>query len=183
MIMTNAAISAELRNNNGIFKPCQAAIEAKPIDSANAIVLEASLEMPFSPKTAYDAFKNFSRHSDWNPNTSVEYVDPLNRPHEARWTMEAFAGLKIDWHTVPTALEPNRAIAWKSIKGMQLEGQVHFMPIADGSQTLMVLTSSYVVPRMMRRFICRWNKGKNESNQVKDVLEKFREVVSQEQAE
>lgn len=178
--MVNAA-AAELTCDGIGFKPCAAAMRAKPIDKANAIVMEASLEMPFSPKVAYDAFSDFSRHSDWNPGvTSVEYVDPLNR--EARWTMEAFAGLKIDWHTVPTVLDPNKAIAWKSIKGMQLEGQVHFTPIADGGQTLMVLTSSYVVPRMMRRFFGKAKKGKKESNQVKDVLEKFRDVVSQEQA-
>lgn len=103
MIMANTA-TAEL-GNEGIFKPSVSAMKAKPIDSPNAIVLEASLEMPFSPKVAYDAFSDFSRHADWNPGvTNVEYVDPLNRPHEARWTMEAFAGLKIDWHTVPTAL-------------------------------------------------------------------------------
>lgn len=181
MIMANTA-TAEL-GNEGIFKPSVSAMKAKPIDSPNAIVLEASLEMPFSPKVAYDAFSDFSRHADWNPGvTNVEYVDPLNRPHEARWTMEAFAGLKIDWHTVPTALEPSRVIAWKSIKGMQLEGQVHFTPLADGGQTLMVLTSSYVVPRMMRRFFGRSNKGKRESNRVKEVLEKFKEVVSEEQA-
>lgn len=65
---------------------------------------------------------------------------------------------------------------------MQLEGQVHFTPLADGGQTLMVLTSSYVVPRMMRRFFGRSNKGKRESNRVKEVLEKFKEVVSEEQA-
>ena len=153
-----------------------------PVDS-NAVMLEASLEMPFSPKVAYEAFSNFSRHGDWNSGVSgVEYVDPSKRPGVARWTMEAFGGLKIEWDTVPTALEPNKMIAWKSIKGMQLEGQAHFTAIADGQRTLMLLTSSYVVPRFVRRFFGRSNKGKRENHQVKDVLEQFRKVVSEEQA-
>ena len=180
--MVNTA-TAEMGSKEVVQPASAVELEASPVDSPNAVLLEASLEMPFSPKVAYEAFANFSRHGDWNSGVSgVEYVDPSNKPGVARWTMEAFGGLKIEWDTVPTALEPNKMIAWKSIKGMQLEGQAHFTAIADGQRTLMLLTSSYVVPRFVRRFFGRSNKGKQENHQVKDVLEQFRKVVAEEQA-
>ena len=143
--------------------------------SSEMVVSQASAELPFSPRLAYFAFSDFTRHNEWNPHvTSVEYMDASK--NEARWTMESY-GLKFGWSTVPVRKEPAKLLVWKSVKGLQLECRVEFEPIGE-NHCRMLYTQCYVPPRK----VIKHDRGpsKRESAQLKRTLELFRDAVQKE---
>ncbi|CAB9529882.1 expressed unknown protein [Seminavis robusta] len=143
---------------------------------SNVVVSQASIVLPFSPRTAYFAFSNFSRHSEWNPQlTKVEYVDGSR--NEARWTMESY-GIKFGWSTVPVRQEPNKLLVWRSVKGLQLQGRAEFEEYEEG-QTRMLFTMCYVAQRKVKSSSFA-GPSKRESAQLRMMLESFRDAVSKE---
>ena len=155
--------------------------------------------MPFPPDVAYRSFSNFSRHTEWNPSVkSVEYIDGSAKT-KARWTMETKLGFDVSWVTIPTTLQRNKAIAWKSIEGLKLEGKVSFQPVNEGRGTLMILSSTYSgVPekssmtassnKVKGKIINKVGSGSKvaplpttQSCRESQILEKFCEVVSKEE--
>ena len=139
----------------------------------NVVVSQASMVLPFSPRIAYFAFSDFTRHSEWNPHvTDVQYIDASR--HEARWTMESF-GLQFGWSTVPVRKEPTKLLVWKSVKGLQLQGRAEFEPVGDG-QCRMLYTLCYVAHRKVVKHDL--GPSKRESARLKLTLEMFRDAVS-----
>jgi len=174
MISTNYSSST---NNSGTQSLSSTNIsgnnsrEPPDLDVPRVVINQASVELPFSPRIAYFAFGDFTRHSQWNPHvTSVEYVDASRT--EARWTMQIF-GMKFGWSTIPVRKEPNKLIVWKSVKGLQLQARAEFEPLSDG-ECRMLYTLSYEAPRKLKY----QGDSKKESAQLRLMLETFRDVVA-----
>jgi hypothetical protein len=60
-------------------------------ESANVIVSQATIVLPFDSRTAYFAFSDFTRHPEWNPDLTK--VESVGKGNEVRWTMESY-GIK-----------------------------------------------------------------------------------------
>jgi uncharacterized membrane protein len=170
--MTNPTSHHHHHNSSS---PGNAAHPTGTFDSTNALVIQASHVLPFPPDKAFETFGDFKRHSEWQENvTSVEYSD--SRKFEARWTMESL-GIRFGWSTVPTVIEPNKLLVWRSVKGLQLQGRAEFDPLDDGSRTRIFYTLSYVVPKKVKHSL---GSTRRESTQLKSMLQKFSDAVEKE---
>lgn len=165
----------------GTSSSSQASMATPSMDSpgsssaAELYVSQASAELPFSPRIAYFAFSDFTRHNEWNPHvTSVEYTDASK--NEARWTMESY-GLQFGWSTVPVRKEPTKLLVWKSVKGLQLECRAEFEPIGE-NHCRMLYTQCYVLPRKVIKHDL--GPSKRESAQLKLTLTLFRDTIQTE---
>ena len=157
---------------------------------SNIIVRHAGHLLPFPVNIAYEKFSDFSRHAEWTPNIkSSQYLDPQQQT-KVRWTRETM-GFLIGWTTLTTVKEPNKALVWKSVEGIKCENRVIFQSVDDGRGTLMIMSSSYKVPEKVfipsHKMMGNKNKGPRasnntiESDQIKEILQRFCEIVTREE--
>lgn len=153
--------------------------------SKREIAVSSSLEMPFSPEVAFDAFSNLERQPSWsNWLKSVEYLDPAQKDgvdvafgsRETKWTV-GFRGISFSWNSISTRLERPRIIEWESTSGMKNRGQVVFDSQGDG--TYMTLKMTFVAPRFAAAIFRRSNKIASfvENRMLRTTLVNFCDVV------
>mmetsp|Transcript_18729 Transcript_18729/g.22469 ORF Transcript_18729/g.22469 Transcript_18729/m.22469 type:complete len:247 (-) Transcript_18729:387-1127(-) len=152
------------------------------------IVVSTSLEMPFPPEVAFDAFSNLERQPSWsNWLKSVKYVDPAEGDdgvevafgsRETKWTV-GFRGISFSWTSISTRLERPRLIEWESTSGMKNQGQVIFESNSEGTSTDMTLKMTFVTPRFAAAIFRRSGKIANfvENKMLKTTLVNFCDVV------
>ncbi|CAB9499844.1 Polyketide cyclase / dehydrase and lipid transport [Seminavis robusta] len=153
---------------------------------SNVIVRNAGHIMPFPVNVAFEKFSDFSRHSEWNPSiSSATYIDDSRT--KVRWTRETM-GFTIGWSTITTVKDPNKALAWKSIEGIKLENRVIFQSVDEGKGTLMIMSTNYKVPekvfvpsrKVVGKSKTRAYNNTYESDQMKEILVRFGEIVAKE---
>eukprot|EP00586_Coscinodiscus_wailesii_P012705 CAMPEP_0172517112 /NCGR_PEP_ID=MMETSP1066-20121228/281845_1 /TAXON_ID=671091 /ORGANISM="Coscinodiscus wailesii, Strain CCMP2513" /LENGTH=178 /DNA_ID=CAMNT_0013298913 /DNA_START=297 /DNA_END=833 /DNA_ORIENTATION=+ len=128
-------------------------------DSKRLISESASIELPFSSQTAYDAFSDLPRQPSWSPwLRSVSYLpddgdDDVGIPdsngvgRRSRWILRV-KGVTLGWRAVATALERPGVIRWESVSGVKNMGNVEITPLGD-HKCVMTLKMSVVVPRAL----------------------------------
>jgi uncharacterized membrane protein len=154
---------------------------------SNVIVRNAGHIMPFPVHVAYEKFSDFSRHSEWNPSISRAHYLDASRTN-VRWTRETL-GFTIGWTTMITMQKKNKALAWKSIEGINTDNRVIFEAVDDGKGTLMIMSTSYKVPekvfvpskKVFGKSKPRAANHTIESHQIKDILERFCAIVTKEE--
>jgi uncharacterized membrane protein len=108
----------------------------------NPIVVRSSIDLPFSPRVAYDAFSDLPRQPSWSPwLKDVCYVD--GSCEVSQWTMK-IAGLPFSWRSISTHQDRPRVIEWESTSGIRNKGRVDIQGLSPDGGAISSLPSSVV---------------------------------------
>ncbi len=94
-----------------------------------------------------------------------------------RWTAEAPLGSSVEWEAETVAFEPDRRIAWRSVRGdVETEGEVDFHETARGTTLLRVILGYDPPAGRLGALVARLF-GTNPEEQLEEDLERFAEVA------
>jgi uncharacterized membrane protein len=93
----------------------------------------------------YDFWRDFSNLSKVMEN--VERIDVIDS-RQSHWVVKAPGGGTVEWDAIVTEDEPERLIAWESVKGADIRsaGKVEFLDAPPGRGTMVRLTMVYDPP-------------------------------------
>ena len=137
-------------------------------------ITERHIEINAPVERVFDLFSDFESFPLWMKN--IKDVRYTGRRF-TRWAAEAPLGTEVEWEAETTLFEPDRRIAWRSVRGdVETEGEVIFEETRRGT-TLMRVVLGYALPagrlgEMVARLF-----GKNPDQQLEDDLARFAAVV------
>ena len=85
---------------------------------------EKSIEINAPVSVVFDLYSDFEKFPKW-----MKHIKEVRRTGEnyTRWTADAPLGINVEWEAETTAFEPNRRIAWQTVRGdVEMEGEVTF---------------------------------------------------------
>lgn len=137
-------------------------------------ITEKHVEIEAPVERVFDLFSDFESFPRWMKN--IKEVRYTGRRF-TRWTALAPLGTEVEWEAETTLFEPDRRIAWRSVRGdVDTEGEVLFEETRRGT-TLMRVVLGYALPAgRLGEMIARLF-GKNPDKQLEDDLERFAAVV------
>jgi uncharacterized protein YndB with AHSA1/START domain len=99
--------------------------------------IERNIEIDAPVERVFDLFSDFESMPRWMKNLAqVRYT---GRRH-IRWTAESPYGDRVEWETETTDFEPDRRIAWHSVRGdLRTEGEAIFEETQRGNTWLRVV--------------------------------------------
>jgi uncharacterized membrane protein len=156
--------------------------------SKRAIVVQTSVEVPFSASVAFDAFSDFPRQAEFSPwLRKVEYLNlnPGTNMGETKWTM-GYMGIVFSWNAFVTRIEYPNILEWKSTTGMPNFGRVDFSPVNDNdNRTNVTMTMTFVAPRLVAALFRRSSTLANtvQNQIIRTTLINFRDAVQKDQSQ
>lgn len=165
--------------------------ETQPSDdprlSDRAVVIQTSLEVPFSASVAFDAFSDFPRQAEFSPwLRKVEYLNPPGIAgkslDETKWTM-VYMGIRFSWNAIVTRIEYPNTLEWESTSGMQNYGSIEFSALSD-NKTNVTMTMTFVAPRLVAALFRRSSALANtvQNRIIRTTLINFRDTVQKEES-
>ena len=85
---------------------------------------EKSIEINAPVKVVFDLYSDFEKFPEW-----MKHIKEVRRTGEkyTKWTADAPLGINVEWEAETTTFEPNRKIAWRTVRGdVEMEGEVTF---------------------------------------------------------
>ncbi|HEY0385534.1 MAG TPA: SRPBCC family protein, partial [Pyrinomonadaceae bacterium] len=137
-------------------------------------IAEKRIEIRAPVARVFDLFSDFESFPRWMEN--IREVRRTGRRF-TRWAAEAPLGTEVEWEAEIVGYEPDRRIAWRSVRGdIDTEGEVFFEETRRGT-TLMHVVLGYALPagrlgEMVARLF-----GRDPEHQLADDLERFAAVV------
>lgn len=135
---------------------------------------EKIIEINAPLERVFDLFSDFESFPRWM--SHIKEVRYTGRRY-TRWTAEAPLGSSVEWEAETTAFEPDRLIAWRSVRGdVETEGQVVFQETMHGT-TLVRVRLGYDPPAGRLGALVARLFGTNPEDQLEEDLERFAEVA------
>src|SRR5687768_18557747 len=100
---------------------------------------ERSIEIKAPVEVVFGLYSHFERFPEW-----MEHIKEVRQtePRFTRWAADAPLGIDVEWEAETIEWEPNRKIAWRTVRGdIEMEGEVTFEEAGRGA-TLMHLAIS-----------------------------------------
>jgi uncharacterized protein YndB with AHSA1/START domain len=137
-------------------------------------ITEKRIEIDAPVARVFDLFSDFESFPRWMKN--IREVRYTGRRF-TRWAAEAPFGTEVEWEAETTHFEPERRIAWRSVRGdVDTEGEVIFEESGRGS-TLMRVVLGYHLPAGRLGEIVARLFGTDPEQQLEDDLERFAQVA------
>lgn len=131
---------------------------------------EKFIEIDAPVERVFDLFSNFENFPRWMRN--IKDVHYSGR-HYTRWTAAAPLGSEVEWEAETTAFQPDRRIAWRSVRGdVDTQGEVIFEETRRGT-TIMHVILGYDPPAGRLGAMVASLFGKNPEQQLEEDLERF----------
>jgi uncharacterized protein YndB with AHSA1/START domain len=106
-------------------------------------IAEKRIEIRAPVARVFDLFSDFESFPRWMEN--IREVRRTGRRF-TRWAAEAPLGTEVEWEAELTGYEPDRRIAWRSVRGdIETEGEVFFEETRRGTTSLHVVLG-YALP-------------------------------------
>jgi|GEM_PF-1107817 len=135
---------------------------------------EKIIEINAPVERVFDLFSDFESFPRWM--SHIKEVRYTGRRY-TRWTAEAPLGSSVEWEAETLAFEPDRRIAWRSVRGdVETEGEVDFQETARGT-TLLRVVLGYDPPAGRIGALVARLFGTNPEEQLEEDLERFAEVA------
>jgi uncharacterized membrane protein len=134
---------------------------------------EKSLEVNAPVQVVFDLYSDFEKFPEW-----MKSVKEVRRTGErlTKWTADAPL-MSVEWEAETTALEPNRRIAWRTVRGdVQMEGDVTFEETERGT-TRMNVALSYEPPAGRLGSLVAHLLGNDPEQQIEEELKRFAELA------
>eukprot|EP00978_Attheya_sp_CCMP212_P021538 scaffold62992_cov55-Attheya_sp.AAC.3 len=173
LTFVNSNVDSLQGDNNADEK---SSLSESPVVNKREIIVEASLDLPFSSEIAYNAFVDTERQPSWSDwLTDVKVLDESGIT--SLWTM-GFKGFSFQWTAQSTEQSFPHLIAWESTSGLRNHGRVQFFSQSP-QETNMQLTITMVVPRVVAALFRRSNKMASfiERRMLMETLVNFRSIV------
>src|SRR5918911_4068321 len=104
---------------------------------------EKFIEVNAPVEVVFDLYSDFESFPRW-----MQHVREVRRTGRryTRWRADAPLGMDIEWEAETTRFEPDRRIAWRSVRGdVETDGEVVFSEI-DPEATRMRVVLGYALP-------------------------------------
>lgn len=135
---------------------------------------EKIIEINAPIERVFDLFSDFESFPRWM--SHIKEVRYTGRRY-TRWTAEAPLGSSVEWEAETVAFEPDRRIAWRSVRGdVETEGEVDFEETARGTTLLRVLLGYDPPAGRIGALVARLF-GTNPEEQLEEDLLRFAEVA------
>jgi uncharacterized membrane protein len=135
---------------------------------------EKVIEINAPVERVFDLFSDFESFPRWM--SHIKEVRYTGRRY-TRWTAEAPLGSSVEWEAETIRFEPDRRIAWRSVRGdVETEGEVIFQETSHGT-TLVRVMLGYDPPAGRLGALVARLFGTDPEQQLEEDLERFAEVV------
>jgi uncharacterized protein YndB with AHSA1/START domain len=135
---------------------------------------EKIIEIDAPVERVFDLFSDFESFPRWMRN--IKEVRYTGRRY-TRWTADAPLGSSVEWEAETTRFEPDRRIAWRTVRGdVDTSGEVIFEETGRGTTRLRVVLG-YDPPAGRLGTLVASLFGKNPETQLEEDLERFADVV------
>jgi uncharacterized membrane protein len=104
---------------------------------------EKSIEISAPVGVVFELYSDFEKFPQW-----MEHIKEVRQtePRFTRWVADAPLGINVEWEAETTALEPNRKIAWQTVRGdIEMQGEVTFEETESGT-TILHVSIAYEPP-------------------------------------
>ena len=131
---------------------------------------EKSIEVNAPIEIAFDLFSDFEKFPEW-----MKHIKEVRRTGEnyTRWTADAPLGINVEWEAETTELEPNRKIAWRTVRGdVEMEGEVTFEETGKGT-TRMHVSLGYSPPAGHLGALVAKLFGNDPEEEIDEELRRF----------
>ncbi|HYJ46643.1 MAG TPA: SRPBCC family protein [Pyrinomonadaceae bacterium] len=131
---------------------------------------EKSVEINAPVQVVFDLYSDFEKFPEW-----MTHIKEVRRTGESytKWTADAPLGINVEWEAETTALEPNRKIAWQTVRGdVEMQGEVTFEEAGRG-KTLMHVAIGYKPPAGHLGALVAKLLGNDPDKEIEEELSRF----------
>ena len=131
---------------------------------------EKAIEINAPIGVVFELYSDFEKFPQW-----MEHIKEVRQtePRFTKWAADAPLGINVEWEAETTELEPNRKIAWRTVRGdVKMQGEVTFEETESGT-TIVHLSLAYEPPAghlgtLLARFF-----GNDPEKQMDEDLQRF----------
>ena len=167
-------VNRALGRNSAAREPASSPVTSVPRGQGIRVEEGVIVDRPAAELFAFwRDFENLPRFME-----HLESVVALDR-NRSHWIAKGPAGSRIEWDAEVHNEIPDELIAWRSLPGSEVSnaGSVHFRPVGAGDRTLVRVVLSYDPPAGRLGAVVARLFGEEPSQQVRDDLRRFREVM------
>jgi uncharacterized membrane protein len=131
---------------------------------------EKSIEINAPVEVAFDLYSDFERFPEW-----MTHIKEVRRTGEnlTKWAAEAPLGINMEWEAEITQFEPNRKIAWRTVRGdVDMEGEVTFQESEKGT-TRLTVSVAYRPPAGHLGAVVAKFLGNDPEEEIVEELKRF----------
>src|SRR3982751_2174135 len=135
---------------------------------------EKSIEINAPVEVAFGLFSDFEKFPKW-----MKHIKEVRRTGEnyTRWTADAPLGINVEWEAETTAFEPNRRIAWRTVRGdVEMEGEVTFEK-SGRNKTSMHVALGYKPPAGHLGTLIAKLFGNDPEKEIDEELRHFKKLA------
>ena len=140
---------------------------------------ERTIEVNAPVGVVFELYSDFEKFPEW-----MKSIKEVRKTGErtTHWTADAPL-VSVEWEAETTALEPDRRLAWHTIKGdVQMEGEVTFEE-AGPEMTRMHFSLAYEPPAGRLGSLVAGLIGNDPAQQVEEDLKRFAQLAEKRAAE
>ena len=140
---------------------------------------EKTIEVNAPVGVVFELYSDFEKFPEW-----MKSIKEVRKTGErtTHWTADAPL-MSVEWEAETTALEPDRRLAWHTVKGdVQMEGEVTFEE-AGPEMTRMHFSLAYEPPAGRLGSLVAGLIGSDPARQVEEDLKRFAQLAEKHAAE
>lgn len=129
-----------------------------------------SIEINAPVGVVFDLYSDFEKFPEW-----MEHIKKVRQtePRFTKWAADAPLGINVEWEAETTELEPNRKIAWRTVRGdIEMQGEVTFEETASG-KTMLHVSIAYQPPAGHLGTLLAKFFGNDPEKQMDEDLKRF----------
>lgn len=137
---------------------------------------EKSIEINAPISVVFDLYSDFEKWPEW-----MKHVKEVRRTGEnyTKWSADAPLGMNIEWEAETTELEPNRRIAWRTVRGdVDMQGEVTFEKKGRGKSSMHVALS-YKPPAGHLGTLVAKLFGNDPEKEIDEELKRFARLAEE----
>ncbi|MDQ3818862.1 MAG: SRPBCC family protein [Acidobacteriota bacterium] len=137
---------------------------------------EKSIEISAPVKVVFDLYSDFEKWPEW-----MKHIKEVRKTGEnyTKWSADAPLGMNIEWEAETTTFEPNRKIAWRTVRGdVDMQGEVTFEKAGRG-KTAMHVALSYKPPAGHLGALVAKLFGNDPNKEIDEELKRFAHLAEQ----
>ena len=135
---------------------------------------EKSVEINAPVSIVFELYSDFEKFPEW-----MEHIKEVRQtePRFTRWAADAPLGINVEWEAETTEFEPNRKIAWQTVRGdVEMQGEVTFQETEQGTTTLHV-SIAYAPPAGHLGTLLAKFFGNDPEKQMDEDLRRFAQLA------
>jgi uncharacterized membrane protein len=132
--------------------------------------VEKSIEINAPVGVVFELYSDFEKFPEW-----MEHIKEVRSsgPRLTRWAADAPLGINVEWEAEITEFEPNRKVAWRTLRGdVEMNGVVKFEETQRGT-TMMHVSIDYEPPAGHLGTLLAKFFGNDPDKQIDEDLRRF----------